>query len=79
MELLQRMAADMLRRGEVTITLSPDTVQHLENRCFEVLEWIRQIIADDGLDDPECFQRIEQIVCELERRGIDCGTRHDFG
>ncbi len=79
MGILQRMAANMLSRGEVTITLAPDTLQYLESRCFGILERISQIIADDTLDDPECFQRIEQIVCELERNGIDCGTRHDFG
>jgi len=79
MELLQRMTADMLRRGELTLTVTPETIQCLENRCAAVLERIRRIVADDSLDDPECFRRIEQIVCELESNGIDCGTRHDFG
>ena len=79
MEILQRMTADMISRGEVQLTLSPDTVRYLENRCFEVLGRIREILADDSLDDPECFQRIEKIVHELENIGIDCGPRHDFG
>ena len=79
MEILQRMTADMISRGEVKLTLSPDTVRYLENRCFEVLARIREILADDSLDDPECFQRIEKIVCELENIGVDCGSRHDFG
>ena len=79
MEILQRMTADMISRGEVQLTLSPDMVRYLENRCFEVLGRIREILADDTLDDPECFQRIEQIVCELENIGVDCGSRHDFG
>ena len=79
MEILQRMAADMISRGEVKLTLPPDTVRYLENCCFEILGRIREILADDSLDDPECFQRIEKIVCELESIGVDCGTRHDFG
>ena len=79
MEILQRMVANMISRGEVTVTLSSNTVKYLDNRCFEVLERIRKIVADDELDDPECFQRIEQIVCELENIGVDCGSRHDFG
>ena len=79
MEILQRMIADMISRGEVKLTLSTDTVRYLENRCFEVLGRIREILADDSLDDPECFQRIEKIVCELENIGVDCGSRHDFG
>ena len=77
--MLQRMVADMLSRGEVTLVLSQKVVEHVEKRCFEIVEQIRKIIADDTLGDPECFQRIEQIVCELESHGIECGTRHDFG
>ena len=40
---------------------------------------IREILADDTLEDPECFQRIEAIVSLLEDMGISCGGRHDFG
>ena len=79
MEILHRMAVDLISRGEVKLNLSTDTVRYLENRCFEVLGRIREILADDSLDDPECFQRIEKIVCELENIGVDCGSRHDFG
>ena len=39
---------------------------------------IRGILADDTLDDPACFARIEAIVSLLEDLGIDCGERHDF-
>ena len=79
MEILHRMAVDLISRGEVKLNLSTDTVRYLENRCFEALARIREILADDSLDDPECFQRIEKIVCELENIGVDCGSRHDFG
>ena len=79
MELIQQMAVNMLMRGELSLTLSREVMDSLAARCFEILERIRRIIADDTLDDPECFLRIEQIVCELEKYGIDCGTRHDFG
>ena len=79
MEILRQMTANMLSRGEVTLTVAPETLQYLENRCFDILERIRQIVADEALDDPECFHKIEEIVCELERNGINCGTRHDFG
>ena len=40
---------------------------------------IRDILADDTLDDPACFQRIEAIVSLLEDLGTRCGGRHDFG
>ena len=40
---------------------------------------IQKILADDTLDDPECFHRIEAIVSLLEDMGLSCGVRHDFG
>ena len=40
---------------------------------------IRDILADDTLDDPACFARIEAIVSLLEDLGIGCGDHHDFG
>lgn len=79
MEILRQMTANMLSRGEVGPSLPPETMEYLGIRSFEILGQIRQIIANDELDDPECFQRIESIVCLLESNGIDCGTRHDFG
>ena len=44
----------------------------------QALRKIRDILADDTLDDPACFARIEAIVSLLEDLGIDCGERHDF-
>ena len=79
MQIVQRLVADMLSRGEVMLSISQDTMDYVEKRCFVLLEQIRQILADDTLDDPECFHRIESIVSLLESNGIDCGTRHDFG
>ena len=43
----------MLSRGEVTLSLSQETMDFVEKRCFVLLERIRQILADDTLDDPE--------------------------
>ena len=40
---------------------------------------IQKILADDTLDDPECFHRIEAIVSLLEDMGLSCGGRYDFG
>ena len=39
---------------------------------------IRDILADETLNDEGCFQKIEAIVCLLEDLGISCGGRHDF-
>lgn len=51
----------------------------VEGICYRTLCAIRDILADDSLDDKECFQKIEQIVCLFEEIGSDAGTRHDFG
>ena len=79
MDILRMMVADRLSRGEVRIVLDQETVKRLESDCVAVLARIRAVLADDSLDDPECFERIERIVCEMESLGLDCGARHDFG
>ena len=45
---------------------------------FQTLERIRDIVDDDSLDDPECFQRVERIIRALEDAGIGGGERHDY-
>ncbi len=51
----------------------------VHNKCYEAIEKIKKVIEDDSLDDPECFMRIESIICILEDMGSDGGNRHDFG
>ena len=79
MEILNRIVAEKLSRGELHLVLDQKTVDRLECDCIEVLARIREILADDSLEDPECFVRIERIVCEMESLGLYCGGRHDFG
>ena len=79
MDMVYEIAANMISRGEVKLLLSPEAAACVQTRSMEILERIRKIIADESLDDPECFQRIEAIVGALEQNGIDCGMRHDFG
>ena len=43
-----------------------------------MLKQIKAIIEDDSLEDPECFQKIEEIVNTFEMFGSDGGSRHDF-
>ena len=51
----------------------------IEGRCFQAIQKIKAILDDETLDDPECFHRIEKIVCVLEELGSNGGSRHDFG
>ena len=58
----------------------PDCYRCLaSDAASRALRSIQEILADDTLDDPECFHRIEAIVSLLEDMGLSCGGRHDFG
>ena len=47
--------------------------------CYKALRKIRAILADDRLNDAECFQKIEEIVQVFDQMHVGCGGRHDFG
>ena len=49
------------------------------DECYAALQQIREILADDSLTDPECFMKIERLVCLYEDLGSNAGNRHDFG
>jgi len=51
----------------------------IKKRCYKALREIKKVLEDDSLEDEECFERIEEIVCIYERIGSDGGVRHDFG
>ena len=51
----------------------------LESTCYQALCKIKGILEDDSLADPDCFEKIEAIVCVFEDIGSGCGNRHDFG
>ena len=46
---------------------------------YQTLQKIKAVIEDDSLDDPECFAKIEKIICAFENIGSGGGFRHDFG
>lgn len=51
---------------------------YVEMRCYAAVKKIKAVIMDDSLADPECFQKVEEIICALEDIGLACGSRHDF-
>ena len=55
-----------------------DLVRAAQSEAIDLLEEVRQILDDDTLDDPECFQKIEAIVAAFRRQGLST-ARHDFG
>ena len=79
MDILMRVLADKLEKGEIKLEIDSEVVAEIEKECMEVLRRIQTILADDTMEDPECFERIEQIVCAMESIGLNCGSRHDYG
>ena len=79
MDILMRVLADKLEKGEIKLEIDSEVIAEIEKECMEVLRRIRAILADESIEDPECFERIEQIVCAMESIGLSCGSRHDYG
>ena len=78
MELCQAILANATKNYEEDI-VELDIEKLFEKECYIVLERIKAILEDDSLDDKDCFEKIESIVCLFEEIGSDCGARHDFG
>lgn len=82
MELYKELLMHILSKEEVQITfpgLSTDIERVVEMQCYKVLEQIKNVLADDSLDDKSCFMKIEEIVTLFEENGSSGGGRHDFG
>lgn len=78
MELYHKILADYFARYGYLEELI-DSTAIVQDRCYQALCRIKEILEDDSMDDPECFSRIEKIVCVIEELGCDAGSRHDFG
>jgi len=75
------LLAATLRDESATVQfpqLKLDARELVESRAVQMLWKIRQILADERLDDPGCMEKIEEIVQTFEDNGIPCGGRHDY-
>ena len=79
MKLWQAILASVTKECEGKMITESDIEKLFEKECYIVLERIKAILEDDSLDDKDCFEKIESIVCLFEEIGSDCGARHDFG
>ena len=80
MNLYGEILARALEGRAVQVTIDGADAQALvKDACYRALEEIRAILKNDALEDPECFQKIEEIVRVYERMGVSPGPRHDFG
>ena len=80
MELAKELSSFYLRRAlsEIDLIDTDDLGRIVETESYKALRKIKEIICDDTLDDPDCFDGIEKIVCLFDEMGIDSGGRHDF-
>lgn len=82
MELYKEILIHALMEEKMEITfpaLKMDSTQIVEGVCYNALLQIKDVLNDESLDDAECFEKIERIVCVFERIGSNGGCRHDFG
>ena len=82
MELGIEILARFLAQQNAQITFSDlklSASEILELQCYQTLRKIQEIVRDDTLEDKECFERIERIICVFEQIGSGGGVRHDFG
>lgn len=82
MKLYQNILSKILSEQPAQITfsnLSLNTAEIVELECYRMLCQIKSILDNDSIDDPECFQKIEEIICLFEKIACPCGNRHDFG
>ena len=82
MQFIQEILIHVLEKQPLEIAipaLQPGELERIvESSCYQTLLWIQEIVHDESLDDAECFQRIEEIVCAYEAIGSGGGNRHDF-
>lgn len=82
MDLAIQLLSKLLKRRQIRVTfldLKLTAQEMVEASSYQALCQIREILRDDSLSDPECFEKIERIVCLFEQMGSSCGSRHDFG
>lgn len=73
-ELLCQEAGKML--FQISGSTQIDYKEIVKIKSLQMLQKIKTIIKDDGLNDFEC---IEEIVCIFEEMGSTGGSRHDLG
>lgn len=70
MNLYQEILADILSREEICIEF-PNLTNHaselVEMKSYQTLKQIKEIIEDDELKDPDCFQKLRKSCVPWNR------------
>ena len=78
MEIYNEILREYFAEREFSLLDSDTAKSIVEGVCYKILMQIKYIIENKELSDLECFNAIEDIVCEFEKSGIKCSYRHDF-
>lgn len=82
MELYQEILCHVFANEKIQVSfpelIHTDVTKIVELECYKTLAKVKAIIENDALEDSECFQQIEEIVCTFEELGSGGGSRHDF-
>ena len=81
MDFYKEIIVNLLRNEDMHVSfpnLRIDANQLVELTCYNTLMEIKRILNATSLDDPSCFQKIEEIVLLFEKIGSNGGSRHDF-
>ena len=72
MELYEQILCEVIAK-EVVPSLRIDSVKLVEMKCYQTIRKIYEIIADETLDDHDCFWRIEQMISSITAGHRDGG------
>ncbi len=80
MELYNEMLMKLLDHKKIEVTipaLEVDPCKFIEMKSYQTLKRIHEILKDEQYGDGDCVAMIEEIICEFEAIGTNCGFRHD--
>ena len=69
MELYKEILTKVLEKEKIEVTfpeLNIDVKEIVELKCYDMLMKIKAVLEDQNLNDAECFEKIEKIVCIFE-------------
>ena len=78
MELYEEIACYAEGTKNMKFTGKEQKERYAEQESYKVLKKIQKILADEELNDAECFFKIEEMVKSLGEIGVSAGGRHDF-
>lgn len=78
MSLYEDMKQMLIKEKTASLLEDSELTEEIHTRALQALERIQEVLANDELNDKECFWRIEAIVKIYEEHGLDAGNRHDF-